>query len=78
MHSKDLTKLIIYKFFFPFSKVACIIDVLFFTYKVTIQLDNDLHFLIGVGWSLFFRRTYMSTRSKFFYKMKDPLLMGID
>ncbi len=62
----------------PSFKVACIINVLVLMYKVTIKWDNHLHFLIGVGWSLLFRRTYMSTRSKVFYKMKDPLLLGID
>ncbi len=62
----------------PSSKVACIINVLFLTYKVTIKLDNDFYFLIGVGWSLIFRRTYMSTRSRIFYKMKNPLVQGID
>jgi hypothetical protein len=72
------TKLIICRIWCSSSKVACITDVLFLTYKVTIKFDNDLYFLIGVGWSLVFRRTYMSIKSKVFYKMKDPLVMGID
>ncbi len=72
------TKSIICRICCPSSKVACITNVLVLTYKVTIKLDNHLHFLIGVGWSLLFIKTYTSTRSKVFYKMKDPLLLGID
>ncbi len=67
---QNFVTLIICKICCPSSKIACTTNVLLLTYKVTIKLDNNFYFLIGVGWSLIFRRTYMFTRLRVFYKME--------